>query len=164
MSRADLLLQALLVFAVALVVRVLAASIVVFPQPEDTAYYVSVAQNLLAGHGLTSNAIWSFQTPPLSFPRPAFEVWLPLPTFLAAIPMAILGPSFASAQWASVVVGAIVPVLAWRIGADAAIDRGLSTSRVRVLGSAPGSPRGCTCRSSSTRPCRTRRCRSRSSP
>ena len=26
-----------------------------------------------------------------SFPRAAFEVWLPLPTFLAAIPMAILG-------------------------------------------------------------------------
>ena len=91
MSRRDLVLQALLVFVVALVVRVLAASIVVFPQPEDTAYYVGVARNLLEGQGLTSNAIWSFQTPPLSFPRPAFEVWLPLPTFLAAIPMAVLG-------------------------------------------------------------------------
>ena len=100
MTRRDLALQALLVFAVALLVRILAASIVVFPQPEDTAYYVGVARNLLDGHGLTSNAIWSFQTPPLSFPRPAFEVWLPLPTFLAAIPMAILGSTFAAAQWA----------------------------------------------------------------
>src|SRR5262245_57846841 len=98
MSRRDLFLQALLVFAVALLVRVLAASIVVFPQPEDTAYYVGVAQNLLDGQGLTSNAIWSYQTPPLSFPRPAFEVWLPLPTFLAAIRMALLGPRFAAAQ------------------------------------------------------------------
>jgi hypothetical protein len=133
MSRRDLAFQALLVFVVALLVRILAASIVVFPQPEDTAYYVGVARNLLDGHGLTSNAIWSYQTPPLSFPRPAFEVWLPLPTFLTAIPMAILGSTFASAQWASVVVGAIVPVLAWRIGADAAIDRGLPPSRVRVL-------------------------------
>jgi hypothetical protein len=133
MSKTDLLLQALLVFVAAFVVRVLAASIVVFPQPEDTAYYVSVAQNLLAGHGLTSNAIWSFQTPPLAFPRPAFEVWLPLPTFLAAIPMAILGSTFAAAQWSSVVIGSFVPVLTWRLGADAAIDRGLSTSRVRVL-------------------------------
>jgi hypothetical protein len=133
MTHRDLALQALLVFAVALLVRILAASIVVFPQPEDTAYYVGVARNLLDGHGLTSNAIWSFQTPPLSFPRPAFEVWLPLPTFLAAIPMAILGPTFAAAQWASVVVGSVVPVLAWRIGADAAIDRGLPLSRVRVL-------------------------------
>ena len=126
MTRRDLALQALLVFAVALLVRILAASIVVFPQPEDTAYYVGVARNLLDGHGLTSNAIWSFQTPPLSFPRPAFEVWLPLPTFLAAIPMAILGPSFASAQWASVVVGAIVPVLAWRLAARQAITHYLA--------------------------------------
>jgi hypothetical protein len=132
-TRRDLALQALLVFAVALLVRILAASIVVFPQPEDTAYYVGVARNLLDGHGLTSNAIWSYQTPPLSFPRPAFEVWLPLPTFLAAIPMAVLGLTFASAQWASIIVGALVPVLAWRIGADAALDRGLSASRVRVL-------------------------------
>ena len=133
MSRRDLALQALLVFAAALVVRVLSASIVVFPQPEDTAYYVGVARNLLDGQGLTSNAIWSYQTPPLVFPRPAFEVWLPLPTFLAAIPMALLGSTLAAAQWASVVVGSIVPVLAWRIGLDAALERGLSTSRARVL-------------------------------
>ena len=67
-DRRDLALQALLVFAVALLVRILAASIVVFPQPEDTAYYVGVARNLLDGHGLTSDAIWSFQTPPLVVP------------------------------------------------------------------------------------------------
>ncbi len=50
-----------------------------------------VARNLLEGRGLVSDALWSFGTPPLVFPRPAFEVWLPLPTFLAAIPMAVLG-------------------------------------------------------------------------
>ena len=90
-SRREVLLSVAAVFIVALVVRAVAASLVVFPQPEDTAYYVGVARNLLEGHGLTSDALWSYQTPPLSFPRPAFEVWLPLPTFLAAIPMALLG-------------------------------------------------------------------------
>ena len=138
MSRRDLALQALLVFGIALIVRSLAASIVVFPQPEDTAYYVGVARNLLEGNGLTSNAIWSYQTPPLSFPRPAFEVWLPLPTFLAAIPMAIFGSTFAAAQWMAVLVGSLVPVLAWRIGLDAALDRGLTVSRARVLGVGAG--------------------------
>ena len=111
----------------------MAASLVVFPQPEDTAYYVGVARNLLEGQGLTSDALWSYGTPPLSFPRPAFEVWLPLPTFLAAIPMALFGSTFQSAQLSSVVVGAIVPVLAWRLGADAATERRLSLSRTRVL-------------------------------
>ena len=33
-----------------------------------------------------------------SFPRPAFEVWLPLPSLLAAIPMALFGTTFAAAQ------------------------------------------------------------------
>ena len=133
MSRREIFLSAGLVLLIALVVRVAAASLVVFPQPEDTAYYVGVARNLLEGHGLTSDALWSYGTPPLSFPRPAFEVWLPLPTFLAAIPMALLGATFASAQLSSVVVGAIVPVLAWRLGADAAAERRLSLSRTRVL-------------------------------
>ena len=133
MNRREIFLSALLVFAVALAVRIVAASLVVFPQPEDTAYYVGVARNLLEGHGLTSDALWSYGTPPLSFPRPAFEVWLPLPTFLAAIPMALFGATFASAQASSIVVGAIVPVLAWRLGADAASERRLSLSRTRVL-------------------------------
>jgi len=131
--RREVFLSAGLVFLIALVVRIVAASLVVFPQPEDTAYYVGVARNLLEGHGLTSDALWSYGTPPLRFPRPAFEVWLPLPTFVAAIPMALVGATFASAQLSSVVVGAIVPVLAWRLGADAATERRLSLSRTRVL-------------------------------
>ena len=45
--------------------------------------------------------------------------------FLAAIPMALLGTTFAAAQWSSVIAGAIVPVLAWRLAADVAVERGL---------------------------------------
>ena len=133
MSRREILLSVAMVFVVALVVRAAVASLVVFPQPEDTAYYFGVARNLLEGNGLTSGAIWSYGTPPLSFPRPAFEVWLPLPTLLAAIPMAILGSTFEAAKVSPVLVGSIVPVLAWRLGADAAIERRLSHGRVRVL-------------------------------
>lgn len=126
------------VFLVALVARALYASAVPFPQPEDTAYYVSVARNLVEGHGLVSDAIWSYQTPPLVFPRPAFEVWLPLPTFLAAIPMAILGTSFSAAQVSSVLIGSLVPVLAWRIAGDVAAERQLSSERSTVLAMGAG--------------------------
>jgi hypothetical protein len=132
-SRREAWLSAGLVFAVALVVRAVVAAQIVFPKPEDTAYYVQVARNLVEGRGLVADALWSFQTPPLVFPRPAFEVWLPLPTFLAAIPMALLGPSFGAAQVASVLVGALVPVLAWRLAADVAVERGLPTGRARTL-------------------------------
>src|SRR5215217_3971900 len=129
MTRREAVLSAALVFVVALIIRVWAASQLTFPRPEDVAYYVGVARNLLDGHGLTSDAIWSFHTPPLSFPRPAFEVWLPLPTFLMAIPMAIFAPTFAAAQVASVVIGALVCVLAWRLAADVAESRGMPVGR-----------------------------------
>ena len=126
-------LSGLGVFGVALVARALFAGQVVFPKPEDTAYYVGVARNLVEGRGLVSDALWSYGTPPLVFPRPAFEVWMPLPTFLAAIPMLLLGPTLAAAQIMSVLVGATVPVLAWRLGADVAAERGLSPGRARTL-------------------------------
>ena len=133
MSRREALLSGGLVFLVALAVRAWAASQIPFPRPEDVAYYVGVSRNLLEGRGLTTDAIWSFQTPPLSFPRPAFEVWLPLPSLLLAIPMAIFGHTFAAAQVASVVVGSIVAVLAWWLAADVAASRNMPPGRARTL-------------------------------
>lgn len=133
MSRREAILSAALVFGVALVVRIWVAGQIIFPKPEDTAYYVGVARNLLEGRGLVTDALWSYGTPPLTFPRPAFEIWMPLPTFLAALPMALFGSTFAAAQVSSILLGAVVPVLAWRLAADVAVERGLSVERSRTL-------------------------------
>lgn len=133
MTRREALVTAALLFALALGVRALAALVVVFPIPEDTAYYVDVTRNLVAGRGLVADVLWSYQTPPLVFPRPAFEVWLPLPSFLAAGPMFLLGSTFRAAQVIPVLVGALVPVLAWRLAADVAAERGLTSGRARTL-------------------------------
>ena len=56
MSR-DVLLPAVGVFAIALVARVAFAAQVVFPKPEDTAYYVGVARNLVEGRGLARHKV-----------------------------------------------------------------------------------------------------------
>ena len=133
MSRREAILSAVLVFVVALVVRAWAASQITFPRPEDVAYYVGVARNLVEGRGLVTDAIWSFQTPPLSFPRPAFEVWLPLPSLLVAVPMLFLGTTFAAAQVSSVFVGSLVCVLAWRLAADVAASRSMPVGRARTF-------------------------------
>lgn len=141
MSRREAWLTALLVFVVAVLVRVVAASSIPFPKPEDTAYYVGAARNLVEGRGLVSDALWSFGTPPLVFPRPAFEIWLPLPSILAAVPVALLaGPApiplenaMRASQVVSVFVGALVAVLAWRLGADVAAERSLPVGRARTL-------------------------------
>jgi len=131
MSRREVWWSAVGIFLVALVVRAAFAAQIVFPKPEDTAYYFGVARNMLEGRGLVSDALWSYATPPLVFPRPAFEVWLPLPAFLAAIPMALLGTTFAAAQVSSVLVGAVVPVLGWHLARDVASERDLPLGRAR---------------------------------
>ncbi len=88
-----------------------------------------------------SDALWSFKTPPLEFPRPAFEVWLPLPSLLAVIPLALFGGSapipletaMRISQVVPVLSGAVLSVLAWRLAADVAIERGMPTGRARTL-------------------------------
>ena len=128
MSRREAWLAALGIFIVALLARALADAGTVFPRPEDSAYYVGVARNLAEGRGLVSDALWSYGTPPLVFPRPAFEVWLPLPSLLAAVPLALFGGpapipllnALRSAQLVTVVLGAVLAVLAWRLAADVA--------------------------------------------
>jgi hypothetical protein len=142
MSRREAWLTAAGVFAIALLVRVAVASMLDFPKPEDTAYYVGAARNLAEGRGLVSDALWSYGTPPLVFPRPAFEIWLPLPALLAAIPVALtaggqapieLDDAMRAAQVVSVLAGALLAALAWRLAADVAAERALPAGRARTL-------------------------------
>lgn len=135
MTRREAWLSAGAVFALALAVRAVAAATLTFPVPEDTAYYAGIARNLVEGRGLVTDALWSYQTPPLEVPRAAFEVWLPLPTFLAAIPVWLAGAAnwFRAAQAMSVVVSAAVAALAWRLGADVAAEMKLPVGRARTL-------------------------------
>ena len=76
-----------------------------------------------------------------SFPRPAFEVWLPLPSLLAAIPIALfagsapisLDAAMRASQVIPVLAGSIVSVLAWRLAADVAAERGAARRPGRTL-------------------------------
>ena len=119
MSRREAWLSAGLVFVVALLLRLWAASQVPFGIPEDTAYYWGVARNLSEGRGIVTDAIWSYATParnPVTgafgffFPRPAFEIWQPLPTLLGLLPMLASGSDWKT----SILVGIRTPPAAWR--------------------------------------------------
>ncbi len=133
MTSREAWLTAGFLFIAAVVARAIFASTLRYPTPEDTAYYVGVARNLLDGRGLVSDAIWSYQTPPLVFPRPAFEVWLPLPSLLALPAMVVLGHTFDAAKVPAVLIGSLIPVLAWRLAADVAEERGFPEGRARTL-------------------------------
>jgi hypothetical protein len=107
-------------FALALVLRLLGTAFVRFPMTEGSAYYTTVATNLATGRGPVIDAIWSYGTPPLTLPRPAFELWQPLASFLAAVPMPFLGAEFETAQLAFAVAGALMAPLTWYVARDAA--------------------------------------------
>ncbi len=135
MSRREAWISAAAVFVAALAVRIAAAAAVGFPVPEDTAYYAGVARNIVEGRGLISEALWSYGTQPLAVPRAAFEVWMPLPSLLAAMPIALAGAAswFRAAQVVSVVSGSLVAVLAWRTAADVAVEMELPVGRARTM-------------------------------
>ena len=122
---------ALYLFAVA--VGLAAAVTVVFPTNEGSAYYLAVARNLAEGRGLVIDTMWSYATPPLVLPRPAFELWQPLASLIAAVPMAIFGTSFLMGQLGGVLVGATIAPLTWAITRDSAPHVGTPTERVDHL-------------------------------
>ncbi len=120
-------------YLVALVVRLLAATEIPFPSAEPSAYYVGVAQNLVNGQGLVSDAIWSYATPSLEVPEAAFGLWLPMSTFISAAAMVVLGDAFWAAQVGGALLGSLVAPLAWAIGREAANTQGLDRRRGRAV-------------------------------
>ena len=112
-------------FGLAVTVRLWAAAEIPFAMNEGSASYVGVSRNLIEGRGLVSDAIWSYATPPLLLPKPAFEIWMPMASFLAALPMAVLGTSFPAAPISSVLLGALVAPLVWLVARQAATRAGL---------------------------------------
>ena len=123
--------------------RLWAAAQVPFAIPEDTAYYWGVARNLAEGRGVVSDAIWSYATEArdpvtgafgFSFPRAAFEIWLPLPSLVGLFPMLVAGSTaYGLTLPVAVLLGALVPVVTWRIAADVADERALGVERARTL-------------------------------
>lgn len=125
-------------YAIALIVRLVAAIEVPFPTTEPSAFYVDVARNLVAGEGLVSNAVWSFATEPLEVPKPAFTLWLPMSTFVSAAAMTVAGDSYWAAQLGHALLGATVAPLAWAIGREAANAQGLDSRRGRAVAATAG--------------------------
>jgi hypothetical protein len=136
--RALLILTPLSLFALAFAIRVMAAGNVPFPATEPSAFYVGVARNLVEGRGLVTDTLFSYATPPLAVPRPAFELWQPLAAFFAAGPMALFGATFANAQLSSLFLGSLVAPFTWFIALDVALREDLSDLRAFLVALSSG--------------------------
>jgi len=123
----------------AVLARAVAVGQVTVAPTVDSAYYVGVAGRLASGQGLTADVLWTYASPPLTLPQPAFSLWMPLASLLAAIPMVVSGTtSLFAAQLAMIVVGAALAPLTWYVADQAAAANGLTGRRRATVGLGSG--------------------------
>ncbi len=115
----------LLLYALALLVRL--ACMVAFPDPAyaDSSYYVDVARSLAAGRGLSVDFVWIFAEvggvlpADPTLPIPSNAHWLPLASFIQAPFIVVLGPTAVASALPLVLIGATAAPLTWLIARDA---------------------------------------------
>lgn len=108
-----------MLYLFALGVRLAATAWVSFPPTEGSLYYLDVARNLVSGEGLVTNVQWSYATPPMGVPRPAFDLWLPLASIVDALPMLVLGSTHQAGQLGMALLGAAIAPLTWAVARQA---------------------------------------------
>jgi hypothetical protein len=118
----DLLLAALL-FVAALGVRWLYTGVVTFPPSDESAFYLTTAENILSGRGLEVDTLWSYQFPFQEVTHPSHEHWMPLTTALLAAAFAVqrtlvgaIETSLRIAQMPGLVLGALLAPLTYLFG------------------------------------------------
>ncbi len=97
------------------------ALLVSVPGYVDAAYYFNGGRALAEGRGLVDPYLWNYVGAPPSLPVPAFAYWQPLPSFLAALGIALFGrgsqhslaPAFGAAQAIYVIVSAALPLITY---------------------------------------------------
>jgi hypothetical protein len=115
----------IVLYGLALVVRLVL--IWHFPDPAypDSFYYVDVARSLHAGNGLTIDLIWIFPEvgggipAEPTLPIPSNAHWMPLASLVQVPFMAVLGPTAVASALPFALIGATAAPLTWAMARDA---------------------------------------------
>lgn len=85
----------------------------------DAEYYYAMGLRIVRDKSLLEPFIWNYLNGFYSLPQPAFTFWMPLPSFLAALSMALTGlQTFTGAKIGFLAVYAFVPPLTMKITYD----------------------------------------------
>lgn len=103
----------LVIFALALLARTLAALPQTQPNYMDAAYYTVGGQRLAQGYGFSDPYIWNYLDQPIALPQPGYLYWMPLPSILAAASQVVFGVSYRAAQLPFVLLSALLPLIAY---------------------------------------------------
>ncbi len=115
----------ILLFVVALIVRVLTAVLFAEPAYPDAYYYANVARELATGGGFSVDYIWNFvevggRLPDAGvLPIPSNAHWMPLAALVQVPFIWLLGPTSVASGLPFWLIAAAVAPLTWFIGRDA---------------------------------------------
>ncbi len=79
----------------------------------DASYTQHVGGNLARGRGLVQDVVWNYLEEQKTIPQASNLYWLPLPSLLAGISMALVGISYRAAQIPFVLLSLIPPLFAF---------------------------------------------------
>src|SRR5688572_23488802 len=100
------------IIAAALLLRLVMLPQVRHPGIADPNAYYSLGQTLDEGRGVTQDFIWQYNSPPVNISHP-FDYWMPLNGFIVAAAFKIGGQSVTVALIPYVLMGALLPLLAY---------------------------------------------------
>ncbi len=115
-ERARNLWICVVLFVVALGVRLVLALQLPFPPLDDPAFYVQTARNVAAGRGLVSDVIYNYWLSYSSVSHPSHEYWMPLTTLVMAGFIRLCGNSLFAAQLPGILSSALLPVFTYLLG------------------------------------------------
>jgi 4-amino-4-deoxy-L-arabinose transferase-like glycosyltransferase len=110
-------------FTVALALRLIFATQLIFPPLDDPAFYVQTARHLAEGRGLITDVIWNYFVPFNSVTHPGFEFWMPLASLTMAGSIRIWGDTWLAAQLPGSVCGALLSMLTYKMARHLWPDR-----------------------------------------
>lgn len=79
----------------------------------DASYAFHVGTNLAQGRGLVQDVVWNYLDGSTTLPQPSNLYWLPLPSILAGLAMALFGISYHAAQIPFILLSLLPPLFAF---------------------------------------------------
>jgi hypothetical protein len=101
------------IFAMALLIRLLAILPVQQPGYMDAAYSYDIALNLARGQGFVEPFLWNYLDDPAGLPHPSHLYWMPLPTMLAWVGLTLFGRTYQAGQGPFAFLSALLPLVSY---------------------------------------------------
>ena len=104
-----------MIFALTLLVRLIAALPIQRPGYMDAYYYYDGAEALYRGLGFSEEFIWNYLDDPQGIPHPSHLYWPPLSSILAYLSFLVFGPSHRAAQLPFILLSATLPLITYYV-------------------------------------------------